>query len=74
MATKQEVTIEEAEGAVTVSTWARAPSTGVVLQCAAVRDYFRMKPSTIRQMFIFKVAHDHVIHCRILIQIIINYF
>ncbi len=71
MATKQEVTIEEAEGAVTVSTWARAPSTGVVLQCAAVRDYFRMKPS---QMFIFKVAHDHVIHCRILIQIIINYF
>ncbi len=32
MAAKQEVTIEEAEGAVTVSTWARAPSAGVALQ------------------------------------------
>ncbi len=31
MAAKQEVTIEEAEGAVTVSTWARAPSAGVAL-------------------------------------------
>ncbi len=31
MAAKQEVTIEEAEGVVTVSTWARAPSAGVAL-------------------------------------------
>ncbi len=34
MAAKQEDTIEKAEGAVTVSIWARAPSAGVALHQA----------------------------------------
>ncbi len=39
MAAKQEVTIEEAEGAVTVSTWARAPSAGVALHICCLYCY-----------------------------------
>ncbi|KAL0161922.1 hypothetical protein M9458_041318, partial [Cirrhinus mrigala] len=38
MAAKQEITKEEAEGAVTVSTWARAPSAGVALQNPSLQE------------------------------------